>query len=126
MATVSRLEHIGIGTSRARYREMIQFYERVFGWHLIKEAPGQLAFIGDGAGGRIEIVANDAPPLAAPHHLAFVVDLAEFDSTMETLKEAGAVVQEPSTNPFGDRLLFFTDPMGNAAQIVGRIEPLAP
>ncbi len=126
MTTVSRLEHIGIGTSRARYREMIAFYERVFGWHVIKEAPGQLAFIGDGEGGRIEIIANDAPPLPTPHHLAFVVDLAAFDATMEALKEAGATVQEPSTNPFGDRLLFFTDPVGNAAQIVARIEPLAP
>jgi hypothetical protein len=33
--------------------------------------------------------------------------------------------QKPRSNPFGDRLVFFTDPAGNLAQIVGRVEPLA-
>ena len=126
MSSIRRLEHVGIGAARAKFDETIRFYERVFGWHLIKEAPGQLAFIGDGAGGRIEILANDAPPLTMPHHLAFVVAFDAFDATVEALKEAGATVQQPSTNPFGDKLLFFTDPMGNAAQIVARVEPLAP
>lgn len=126
MSNVRRLEHVGVGAARDKYEETIGFYERVFGWHRIKESPGELAFIGDGAGGRLEILANDAPPLPNPHHLAFVVDQDDFDATMQALREAGAQLDEPMTNPFGDRLVFFSDPAGNRAQIVGRIEPLAP
>jgi predicted enzyme related to lactoylglutathione lyase len=121
-----RLEHVGIGAARAKFEETIRFYEQVFGWHRIKERAGELAFIGDGAGGRLELLANDAPPVAAPHHLAFVVAMEDFDTTAVALREAGASVREPTTNAFGDRMLFFTDPAGNYAQIVGRLEPLAP
>ncbi len=124
--SVVRLEHVGLGAARGKYEETIRFYEQVFGWHRIKESPGELAFIGDGAGGRLEILANDAPPLPNPHHLAFVVAPDQFDATMEALRAAGAQLDEPMTNPFGDRLLFFSDPAGNRAQIVGRVEPLAP
>lgn len=123
--SVVRLEHVGIGAARDKYEETIRFYEQVFGWHRIKESPGELAFIGDGAGGRLEILANDAPPLPTPHHLAFVVAPDAFDTTMEALRAAGAQLEDPMTNPFGDRLLFFNDPAGNRAQIVGRLEPLA-
>jgi catechol 2,3-dioxygenase-like lactoylglutathione lyase family enzyme len=126
MSSIRRLEHVGIGAARDRYEETIQFYERVFGWHRIKEQPGELAFLGDGTGGRLEILVADGPPLSAPHHLAFVVEHAEFDATLEALRQAGAALQEPRSNPFGDRLVFFTDPAGNLAQIVGRREPLAP
>lgn len=126
MSSIYRLEHVGLGVTSDKYEEIIRFYERVFGWHRIKEAAGELAFIGDGAGGRLEIINNNAAPLPAPHHLAFVVDLEEFDAVADRLREAGAQLQEPRLSPFGDRLLFFTDPAGNAAQIVGRIAPLAP
>ena len=124
--SVVRLEHVGLGAARGKYEETIRFYEQVFGWHRIKESPGELAFIGDGAGGRLEILANDAPPLPNPHHLAFVVAPDQFDATMEALRAAGAQLDEPMTNAFGDRLLFFSHPAGNRAQIVGRVEPLAP
>lgn len=125
MSTI-RLEHVGLGAAPDKYEETIRFYERVFGWHRIKESPGQLAFVGDGEGGRIEIIVDDAPPLPKPHHLAFVVDKEQFDAKMEALREAGARLEEPTTNPFGDRMVFFSDPAGNRAQIVGRLEPLAP
>jgi len=118
-----RLEHVGIGAAPDKFDELIAFYNRVFGWHLIKASPGDLAFIGDGEGGRIEILAREQPPLAPPHHLAFVVD--DLQATAQALREAGATLQEPVTNPFGDTLLFFTDPAGNYAQIIQRIEPLA-
>lgn len=126
MNAVIRLEHIGLGAARDRFEETISFYQTMFGWHLIKESPGQLAFIGDGLGGRLEILPNDALPLTMPHHLAFVVELSEFDAAMARLREAGAPLKEPTLNPFGDRLVFFTDPSGNVVQIVGRREPLAP
>jgi catechol 2,3-dioxygenase-like lactoylglutathione lyase family enzyme len=64
--------------------------------------------------------------MTIPHHLAFVVDQADFQATMEALKASGVPVQEPSKNPFGDTMVFFTDPAGNSAQIVSRLEPMAP
>lgn len=128
MNNVYTLEHVGIATSRATYEETIRFYEQAFGWHRIKEMPGVLAaFLGDGAGGRLEIFASDAPPLAHPHHLAFGVAWDEFDALAARLRAAGATMDAPYENhPMGDRLIFFTDPAGNRAQIVGRQEPLAP
>jgi len=126
MSNVRRLEHVGVGAARGKFDETVRFYEQVFGWHRIKEAPGQLAFIGDGQGGRLELLANDAPPLTSPHHLAFVVDQTDFDTISEALRQAGVRLEALSTNPFGDRLLFFEDPAGNRAQIVSRVEPLAP
>ena len=126
MVRVRRLEHVGIGTTHDKYDHTVRFYQQVFGWHLIKEKAGELAFIGDGDGGRLEIIAVDAPPLAAPHHLALVVAHDEFDTVMEDIEEAGGRLGESTTNPFGDRLQYFADPAGNWAQIVARREALAP
>jgi catechol 2,3-dioxygenase-like lactoylglutathione lyase family enzyme len=126
MSRIGRLEHVGIGAARDRFEETIRFYEQVFGWHRIKENPGDLAFIGDGQGGRLEILARDQPPLTLPHHLAFAVHSAGFEATVAALRASGVPVQEPTTNAFGDTMIFFTDPAGNAAQIVSRLEPLAP
>lgn len=126
MSAVSRLEHVGLGASNDTYKATVEFYKNAFGWHEIKEVPGIGVFVGDGQGGRLEIIYNDAPPLANPHHLAFVVDKEQFEPMMEHLRQAGASVDPPQTNPFGDRMCFFSDPAGNRAQIVGRVEPLAP
>jgi catechol 2,3-dioxygenase-like lactoylglutathione lyase family enzyme len=126
MGVTGRLEHVGVAAAPDKFEQNVAFYTGVFGWHVIKEAKGQLAFIGDGDGGRIEMLCHDAPPLPAPHHLAFVVDPGAFDETVTRLRDAGATVGEPSTNPFGDRLLFFEDPAGNRAQIVARRQPLEP
>lgn len=128
MNNVYTLEHVGIGASRATYEETIRFYEEVFGWHRIKAMPGVLAaFVGDGTGGRLEIFVSDAPPLAHPHHLAFGVAWDDFPILAERLRAAGATMDAPYENhPMGDRLIFFTDPAGNRAQIVGRREPLEP
>ncbi|MFN8511755.1 MAG: VOC family protein [Chloroflexia bacterium] len=117
---VSRLEHVGLGAGRETYEPTVRFYEEVFGWHRLREVEGELVFVGDGHGGRLEIFATDAPPLLDPHHLAFGVGLDEFDAVAERLRAAGAVLAEPFENPFGDRLLFFDDPAGNRAQIVAR------
>jgi catechol 2,3-dioxygenase-like lactoylglutathione lyase family enzyme len=126
MSTIGWLEHVGIGAARDRFEETIRFYEQVFGWHLIKEQPGDLAFIGDGRGGRLEILARDEPPLIMPHHLAFAVEPADFEPTLAALRATGVSIQDPTTNAFGDTLIFFTDPAGNMAQIVSRVAPLAP
>src|SRR5579885_420387 len=126
MATIGRLEHVGIGAAPDRFEETIRFYQTVFGWHLIKQNPGDLAFVGDGEGGRLEILSREAPPLSMPHHLAFVVDPGDFEATVERLRATGVSVQEPTKNAFGDTMIFFSDPAGNMAQIVCRLEPLAP
>jgi predicted enzyme related to lactoylglutathione lyase len=126
MTTIRRLEHVGVGAARAKFDDTVAFYERVFGWHRVREVPGHFTFIGDGEGGRLELLPNDAPPLPSPHHLAFGVPLADFDATVTLLCEAGAPVEAPTANAVGDRLCFFTDPAGNRAQIVARAEALAP
>lgn len=126
MSGIGRLEHVGIGVPRDRFEETIRFYEQVFGWHRIRENPGDLAFIGDGQGGRLEILARDEPSLTQPHHLAFVVDSADFEATVAALRSTGVPVEAPMKNPFGDTMIFFSDPGGTYAQIVSRIEPLAP
>jgi len=126
MVTIRRLEHVGVGATQDKFDDTVRFYERVFGWHRVREVPGRFTFIGDGEGGRLELLPNDAPPLPAPHHLAFGVPLADFDATVALLRESGAPVEAPTTSAVGDRLCFFTDPAGNRAQIVARSEELAP
>ena len=125
MPTTYHLEHVGIAASSATFEATVRFYEEIFGWHRIREEPGVLFFLGDGAGGRFEIFASKAPPLAHPHHLAFGVAWDAFDELAAQLRAAGTPMDEPFINTFGDRIVFFTDPAGNRAQIVGRREPLA-
>lgn len=126
MGVTGRLEHVGVAATPDKFDRTVAFYTGVFGWHVIKEAKGQMTFIGDGEGGRIEMLCQESAPLPGPHHLAFVVAPDAFDQTVTRLREAGATVGEPSSNPFGDRLLFFEDPAGNHAQIVARRQALEP
>jgi predicted enzyme related to lactoylglutathione lyase len=124
MGTVYRLEHVGIGAQRDKYEETVRFYETVFGWRRMREQPGILTFVGDDAGGRFEIFATEKAPLRAPHHVAFAVPLDDFQRVTEALTAAGATLDEPFINDFGDHIQYFTDPAENRAQIVGRIAPL--
>ncbi|HEY8292762.1 MAG TPA: VOC family protein [Thermomicrobiales bacterium] len=124
MSTTYHLEHVGIAASSDTFAATVRFYEEVFGWHRIREEPDVLIFVGDGAGGRFEIFVSKAPPLAHPHHLAFAVSWEAFDGLAAQLRAAGTQMDEPFVNTFGDRIVFFTDPAGNRAQIVGRREPL--
>ncbi|HEU5423246.1 MAG TPA: VOC family protein [Nitrolancea sp.] len=124
MARVYQLEHVGLGARRDLYETTVRFYEEVFGWHRLRELPGELTFVGDGAGARLEIFPTDSAALPNPHHLAFGVDLDQFDAMRETLRQAGATLDEPYVNEYGDRIGYFIDPAGNRAQIVGRKAPL--
>jgi catechol 2,3-dioxygenase-like lactoylglutathione lyase family enzyme len=118
---VAKLEHVGIVVRREKWAETIAFYEQVFGWHRIREVGDNIVFIGDGDGGRIELIANDVPPLAEPHHGAFVLPLDQVDGAKAILEAAGATCRDVQTNATsGDKLLFFWDPAGNYMQIVGR------
>ena len=66
MARVHRLEHVGLGVRRERYEDAVRFYEQIFGWHRLRELPGELTFVGDGAGARLEIFPTDFPGLRTP------------------------------------------------------------
>ncbi len=116
-----RLEHVGIVTAPGKRDENLKFYESVFGWHLLRDM-GNVAFMGDGSGGRIEFLFMDGAPMTAPNHLAFLVPLDEFDAMVEKIKAAGAAPEEVRDGP--SRLFFFRDPAGNRAQIVARTEPM--
>ena len=118
-----RLEHVGVVTPPAQREATMNFYESVFGWRTLREMPG-VAFIGDGSGGRIELLFRDDPPMAPPNHLAFVVPLAEFDALMAKIQATGVPSEAPVDTPAGDRLFWFHDPAGNRAQIVGRSNPM--
>ncbi len=122
--SVPRLEHVGICVPRAKFADTVAFYENVFGWHKIREVGDTIVFIGDGEGGRMELIVDEVPPLAKPHHGAFVLPIDELDNASAVLEAAGATCLPISTSPAGDKLLFFTDPAGNYMQIVGRVNAL--
>ena len=121
--SVPKWEHVGICVPREKLAATLAFYEEVFGWHKIREG-ATMVFIGDGDGGRIELVVDEVPPLAKPHHGAFVLPLDQVDGAVAILEAAGATCQPVSNTPAGDKLLFFTDPAGNYMQIVGRVNAL--
>lgn len=117
--SVPKLEHVGICVPREKFAATLAFYEEVFGWRKIREGD-TMVFIGDGDGGRIELVLDEVSPLPKPHHGAFVLPVEEVDGAVAILEAAGATCQPVSNTPAGDKLLFFTDPAGNYMQIVGR------
>jgi predicted enzyme related to lactoylglutathione lyase len=124
MPSTPTLEHVGIIVPRDKFEQILKFYEGTFGWHRIREVGDNIVFIGDGQGGRMEIIANDAEPLPAPHHVAFVLPMDQLEAAEAALKAAGAQVNPVQTSPSGDKLLFFNDPAGNYMQIVCRVTPM--
>lgn len=125
MSGTIRLEHVGIRTTADRFEDTINFYVDNFGWKVIRRQPDQTrwAFIGDGAGGRFEIVSfDDGEPIPHPNHLAFSVPYSEFDNLKARLEGAGIRFDLEEQNPDGDRVAFCCDPGGNRVQIVGRIK----
>jgi predicted enzyme related to lactoylglutathione lyase len=124
MPGVPTLEHFGLCAPRDKFEALLKFYEGVFGWHRIREVGDTIVFIGDGQGGRLELIVNDVPPLARPHHGAFVLPMEHYDAARAALTDGEAEIVVEQTSPSGDRLLFFNDPAGNYMQIVFRIEAL--
>ncbi len=118
------LEHVGLGTSQETYEQTVKFYETVFGWHRIRELAGELTFLGDGQGGRLEIFPSSSTVRSNPTHLAFSVPVEEFDAILKKIEEGGATLDEPYVNEFDDRIGYFTDPAGNRAQVVARSKAL--
>lgn len=121
-----KMEHVGIIAHGDLFEPTVAFYERIFGWVLLREspAPARIAFLTDGSGGVIEIVDTTGPGVFNPAHLAFHVPLAEFDGTRNRLADAGVAFDPTIRTPAGDLLAFFNDPAGNRAQLVGRVMAL--
>lgn len=126
MAGAIRLEHVGIPAKGDLFDQTVQFYERIFGWKVIRLVQGNqhLAFISDGQGGVLEILDVDGPGIPNPAHLAFMVPIAEFDSMRDALAEKGVAFDPVVVTDSGDHLAYFYDPAGNRAQLVGRVTPL--
>ncbi len=117
------LEHVGIVASPATVGATRAFYVDVFGWHVLRES-ASFVFVGDGTGGRLELLIQDSAPVAAPNHPAFLVPMDEFDAVLAKIRATGVPVDEPITNELG-RLVFFADPSGNRVQIVARKQAMA-
>lgn len=124
MPGIPMLEHFGLVAPRDKFDAMLKFYEDVFGWHRIREVGDSIVFIGDGQGGRLELIVNDVPPLPKPHHGAFILPMEQYDAARAALADGGAEIVLEQTSPAGDRLIFFNDPAGNYMQIVCRVEAM--
>ncbi|HUG13803.1 MAG TPA: VOC family protein [Thermomicrobiales bacterium] len=124
MAKAIRLEHVGIPARGERFDQTVAFYQRVFGWNVVREVTGgqRLTFLSDGQGGMLEILDVDGPGIPNPAHLAFMVPIAEFDSTREQLSDKGVAFDTTTVTVSGDHLAYFNDPAGNRAQLVGRVQ----
>lgn len=117
------LEHVAITSTKETFAPTLAFYQNLFGLKVIREGK-DLVFLSDGRGGRVELLMYGEPALPGPSHVAFAVPLGEFDAMVKKLREGGATVKDPIATPSGDRLCYFNDPAGNAAQIVGRNTPM--
>lgn len=126
MAGAIRLEHVGIPARGDLFDQTVQFYQRVFGWTVVREMTGEqrLTFITDGQGGMLEILDVDGPGIPNPAHLAFMVPMGEFEATREALSEKGVAFDPTTVTAAGDHLAYFYDPAGNRAQLVGRVQQM--
>jgi predicted enzyme related to lactoylglutathione lyase len=127
VANAIRLEHVGIPARGDLFDQTVHFYQQVFGWTVVREMTGaqRLTFMSDGQGGMLEILDVDGPGIPNPAHLAFMVPIAEFDSTREQLAEKGVAFDPTTVTPAGDHLAYFNDPAGNRAQLVGRVQMMS-
>ena len=126
LPSLATMEHVGVYVPRDKFETAVNFYVDVFGWHVIRRVGDSIAFVGDGQGGRMEILAGDEPPLPKPHHVAFVLPMEQLEAATEALIAAGAQCNPVTLSPAGDKLLFFFDPAGNYMQIVCRVNAMEP
>lgn len=124
MSDAIRLEHVGIPAKGDLFDQTVHFYQHVFGWQIVREVKGnsRLTFIADGQGGMLEILDVDGSTIPHPAHLAFMVPIAEFDEARAKLADKGVAFDPTNVTASGDHLAYFSDPAGNRAQLVGRVE----
>lgn len=128
MTTSIKLEHVGIRAQGADFQRVVDFYEQAFGFRAFREQaePFHLAFIANEHGDILEVLDADGQPIPGPGHLSFAVPLAEFDALRERVRALGVTFDPPLRMPSGDIILYFNDPAGNRAQIIGRSTPFGP
>ncbi len=112
---------------------MRQFYEEVVGLELMRELPGIAFFrLGPGYGGHTTILALfDRDTAVATErttldHLAFTIDIADYETEQQRLEAAGLEVRVVVFEWVGWRSLFFRDPEGNHVEFVCRDPKLVP
>ena len=112
---------------------MRDFYETVVGLELMREFPGIVFFrLGEGYGGHTTILALFDRQTAVGterstlDHLAFTIDVADYESERKRLTAAGLEVRPMVFDWVGWRSLFVRDPEGNSVEFVCRDPELTP
>jgi catechol 2,3-dioxygenase-like lactoylglutathione lyase family enzyme len=124
-----KLEHVALNLKEPH--QSARWYQEHMGLKIVKaseEAPF-IHFLADDAGSMLEFYSNplgEIPDYASINpftlHLAFTSD--DVAGTRERLEAAGAsTIDEISTTPTGDQLLFMRDPWGLCIQILKRSKP---
>lgn len=106
---------------------MQAFYENVIGLELMQRFEGSAFFrIADGYGGHTQILAlfdranqpRPNPTYTSVDHLAFTIDLADFEAERLRLTELGQTVRTTTHAWVQWRSLYVTDPEGNSVEFV--------
>jgi lactoylglutathione lyase len=110
-----KLEYVTIHT--ADLPTSIAFYEEVLGFRLLRRfspRPGmELAFLGDGAGGQVELITGGDGPTFVGKGISFGFNVADIDATAAMLRAKGvAILTGPVAMPNGVKLLRACDPNG--------------
>ena len=103
---MARLDYVELpGTDLAATRS---FYERAFGWTLTEFAPTYAATTTGDTDVGIQASPPDRPSAPLP-----VIQVANLEEALESVKSAGGKVVKPILAFPGGRRFHFTDPSGN-------------
>lgn len=114
--------------------KMTHFYEKVMGFELMRYSEAYTFFkVADGYGGHTQIIGlfastnptpfserKDTPNVATStmHHLAFEMDVKEYDSLLKKLEEMRIDFKTESFAWVQWKSAFFQDPEGNVLEFV--------
>ncbi|WP_332898435.1 VOC family protein [Haladaptatus sp. CMSO5] len=128
MPTVKALGEIAFRTESLD--EMVAFYENVVGLSLLKRGDTYAFFnLGESYGGHTQVFVlfdrtemDEYEGLDKRHttmdHVAFAIDLADFDSEKDRLEAAGLDVRTTTHGWVKWRSLYFEDPDGHSVEFV--------
>jgi catechol 2,3-dioxygenase-like lactoylglutathione lyase family enzyme len=116
------LEHVGVYIDADRFDETVAFYEDELGWHRVLESDGPSRFVilGDGRGGRIELVCGEPATVVAPTHIGVAVPRDHLESLVARLEKRGIPLDGPYAPIPGLMWVNTYDPGGNWVQFVSR------
>lgn len=121
-------EHVAFNADD--YQTVVQWYVENLGLRVVRETPGQKAFLGDSSGRIVlELYANSTAPvldLKNTHHLSVHIafTVSDPDGAAEKLVSAGATLIDPPKSVEGDRLVMLQDPFGMSLQLIKRRDPM--